>query len=170
MEIKGIENDKAIIAINLYDVKCPYCGALLKPSRDKKLCECRVISYRLTDKPVEEKNRKTYPLINGKGAELHCIPSKSYIEFEIMKKVPDSVTIMIDERVFPSSEKLRKILSLDWNKILQILKEDIKVKKAKKTLLYTANLNFEQRINLLKLKNARALENVYNKFILKEVK
>jgi len=165
MEIKSIDKNKTLIEFNLYEIKCPYCNTLLQPDKRKRICKCKVVKYKLTDKPADNKNKKSYPILNDKQLEVECLDLGKYIEFEIIF-YQKTVTLFYDVRVKPSSKKLRELLSLDFEDILSLLKMNISLKKEKKTLLYIDNLNFDQRINFLRLKNMRALENVFNKYLL----
>lgn len=166
MQIKEVMKDKVLIEADLYTIRCPYCDTRLRPAKKKKkTCVCNVIAYRFTDKPVDDRYVKTYPVVNGKELELECVNTGQFVEFEILEK-QKGITLMVDERVKPSGEKLRELLSLDWEEILQILREDVSVKAEKKTFLYVENLNFEQRIKLLKLANMKILSNAYNKYLL----
>lgn len=166
MQIKEINQDKVLIEFDLYDIRCPYCDTLLQPKPRKKTCKCGVVKYKLTNKPANDKNKKTYPILENKELEVECLTLGQYVEFEIEFN-QKTVTLLYDKKVKPTSKKLREMLSLPFEEILEILKVNVNLNKDKKTLLYIDNLTFDQKINFLKLKNMRALENAFNKYLIK---
>jgi len=169
MQVKEIQENKAVIELDLYEIRCPYCDALLKPTDRKKTCKCKIVKYKLVKEPKDEPNVKTYPVLNKKKVEIDCLTTDSFIEFEIPFK-QKTVTILYDKKIKPkpTSDKLREMLSLPFEEIIEVMSLPIELKKEKKTLLYVGNLTFEQRINFLKLKKMRILETAFNKYLLKE--
>ena len=168
MRILKTTEDTALIEMELYPVRCPYCDALLEPEEKAKVCNrCRVIRYKIVDKPIKETNiRKTYPLIDKKETELECLKTSQYVLFEITRKVPRAVTLTVDKNVSKkaTAENFKKFL-LEADKHLEFIKKKGESRKKKKVFIYCNSLSFEQTVRMLWLKDRRLLSIAFNNYL-----
>ena len=168
MKVKKIDKDKALVEIKLEDVRCPYCGNVIEPKSEPKVCEnCKKIRYQLVDTQEKERNCYTYPVIFGKKPELECISTGKYVLFCIEKPLPSLLTLTIDEEVahLATSKNFKRFLE-HLDDILQ--KGEFYQKrgrKTKKATIYSKNIDFNKQLKLLKLKDERILSNVFSQFL-----
>ena len=169
MEILREEEDSLDIRVELLEVRCPYCNALLEPKEEKKLCRCGVIEYEIVKEKKKERNTERYePLYRKKIVELDCFPSEDYIRFKIVKEIPDKVYLYVEEPVKRQSEVFREFLSLPLEQIYSYALKGGKPEKRKKIVVYTGNLDFDAIIKFLRLINERVLSKTFSEYI-KEV-